>query len=86
MKTKKACIFCEAQTDGRRLLCDECETLRVLVRSKSTRTVVRFMELYNSRHGCRFTYGQFINLCYTVEAKRQAYENGKRKEKRIKKI
>ena len=81
MRTKKQCVFCEAATDGKRPLCGECETLRQLIRSRSTRTVVRALEQYNARHRRHFTYGQFVNLCYAVEERRQKHEKEKRKAK-----
>lgn len=84
MQAKKICIFCGAKTDGKRPLCRECETLKAIIKVKNTRPVVRAMEIYNARHGRRFTYGQFVNLCYSVEGK--YYENAKTKKERAKKV
>lgn len=78
---KKTCIFCEAETDGKRALCDECEALRqVGCKSKSTKTVVHLLERYNLRHNRRLTYGQFVLLCYRIEERRR--QNAKEKKKR----
>ena len=74
------CVNCGETAEKGKVLCTECENLRLLSKTKNIGAVEKVRHTYNKRHGTRLSYGQFVSLLQFI-SERWRYARDNRAEK-----